>query len=161
MKLKLNEEIISPEDLKQVIAEIRDYSRWLTKNSIKLRVIKKKASDEPELSDAAADLIKQWKEGKELNPKMLDKLIEELQGYLAKMKTIRVTFAALPTNKTKQQFTKWFRDNLSNEVLIDFRFNSTLLGGMVVNCGSHIYDWSFRRQLLENKDKFSEVVHRV
>jgi hypothetical protein len=161
VRLKLSEDIISPEDLKQVITEIRDYSKWMSKNTIKIKVTKKKAGDEPELSDAAADLIKQWKDGKDLSPKILDKLIEELQDYLAKMKTIRVTFAALPTNKTKQQFTKWFRDNLSDEVLIDFRFNSTLLGGMVVNCGSHIYDWSFRRQLLENKDKFSEVVHRV
>lgn len=161
MNLNLSAEIISPEDLKGTIAELKDYSKWLNKNAIKLKVTKKHAEDRPELSDAAADLLKQWLGDKEATYAQLDKLIYELEQRLSSIPTLRITLAALPTMAIKREFTKWFRENLSPELLIDFRYSSTLLGGMVVNCGSHIYDWSFRRQLISGRDKFRETMRSV
>jgi F0F1-type ATP synthase delta subunit len=46
-------------------------------------------------------------------------------------------------------------------MLVDFKFNSTMLGGMVVQYGSHIYDWSFRQRILDARDKFPEVLRSV
>ena len=47
------------------------------------------------------------------------------------------------------------------DVLVNFQFNATILGGMVVRYGSHVYDWSFRRQILAKRDTFPEVLRRV
>ena len=61
----------------------------------------------------------------------------------------------------KQKIVEWCRKNIDGDILVDFRFNATLLGGMVVKWGSHVYDWSFKRQLMAARAKFPEVLRNV
>jgi F0F1-type ATP synthase delta subunit len=72
-----------------------------------------------------------------------------------------ITLAAPATTGIKKQLTAWCRDNVAPDVLVRFEFNQTLLGGMVVRFGSHIYDWSLRRQILDGRTKFPEVLRNV
>jgi F0F1-type ATP synthase delta subunit len=44
---------------------------------------------------------------------------------------------------------------------VNFNYNRSLLGGMVVRAGSRVFDWSFRRQIIGAEEKFTEVFHRV
>jgi F0F1-type ATP synthase delta subunit len=46
-------------------------------------------------------------------------------------------------------------------MLVTVRFNSTIAGGMVVRLGSRMYDWSWRRLLMEQRSNYAEVLRRV
>jgi F0F1-type ATP synthase delta subunit len=91
----------------------------------------------------------------------LDKLIETLEDYGTSAPIITITLAAPAPNSLKKTLIDWCRKNIAPNALIDFRFNATMLGGMVVQYGSRIYDWSFRRQILAARDKFPEILRNV
>jgi len=160
-KLSLNESIISSEDLREVIAEVEEFRKYLAHNAIKQRVTQKYDHELPDLSLRAKEAISDWQNNKELSIESLERLIIELNSFLKSAPRITVTLAALPSINLKKQVSSWCRANLATSVLIDFSYNSALLGGMVVVCGSHIYDWSMRRQILASKDKLNEVIRRV
>jgi F0F1-type ATP synthase delta subunit len=88
-------------------------------------------------------------------------LLEDLEDYLETAPHISITLAAPASKKLKQALMDWCRTNINADILVDFSFNSSLLGGLVVRYGSHIYDWSFKRQLMANLSKFPEVLRRV
>ena len=72
-----------------------------------------------------------------------------------------ITLAAPAGAGLKRTLAEWCRQNIDENLLVHFDFNATLLGGMVVNYGSRIFDWSFRRRILEDRAKFPEVLRRV
>lgn len=162
MSFRLSEDIISTEDLRDVSEEIKRFKQWFSHNQIKLKVTQHhKAANRPELSDAAEDLLNQARDNKELTIAKIESLLDYIDDCLRKSPTVRITLAAIPSSAVKHQIVAWLRANISSSILTDFRFNTSLLGGMVVISGSHIYDWSVRRQLLDSKDKLSGVLSRV
>jgi F0F1-type ATP synthase delta subunit len=74
---------------------------------------------------------------------------------------ITLTLAAPAPNGLKKTLISWCRDNIDKNILVDFKFNATILGGMVVVYGSRIFDWSFKRQILAAREKFPEVLRNV
>jgi hypothetical protein len=161
MNLKLPVGIYSQQDLKATITEIRQYAHWLSHATIKKQVSKGAWGEPPGMSSAGVELIKEWIGDKPLDQDSLDKLIETLEDYADNAPRVSVTLAAPPSVGIKKELISWFRKNLDPDMLVDFRFNSTILGGMVVRYGSHIFDWSFRRQILESRQKFPEVLRHV
>ncbi|MGH7157436.1 MAG: F0F1 ATP synthase subunit delta [Candidatus Saccharimonadales bacterium] len=161
MKLSLQNSVVSRQDLKALILEVRRYGQWAAQNSVKDKVLGKSDLTRPQISLAASQLITQWADGKNLTQKSLDELVTELEDYEATAPYVSITLAAPPPNALKQQLVSWFRDNVRPDILVDFKFNSTMLGGMVVSCGSHVYDWSFKRQILAARDKFPEALRHV
>lgn len=159
--LKLEDTVSSPQDVKALVMEIREYARWFAHNYIKQRVHAHNVSPEPEMSAAAKAVIRAWSAGKELTTKSLDELVATLEDYTNTAPVLTVTLAAVPSTGLKKQLVGWCRDNLAPNVLINFQFNATLLGGMVVRSGSHVYDWSFRRAILAERARFPEVLRRV
>jgi len=157
IKLKLNDDIVSTQDFQEVIEELRQYLKWYNHNMVKIKVAKKKDPNEPELSPGSTDLLKQYFSSQPLSSSGLDKLIVSLVEYLDQADKVRITLADMPTVNLKKQLVNWCRQSLSETVLVDFGYNRTLLGGMVIKCGSHIYDWSYRHQILENQDKLVKV----
>jgi hypothetical protein len=161
MKLQLENSISSPQDLKGVILEVREYARWYRHNAIKKQVRAGHAAEQPELSPAAAALIRSWGTKDPLSSRSLDSLITTLEGYQASAHQLTITLAAPPTSGLKKTLVAWCRENVAPDVLVNFEFNATLLGGMVVRSGSRIFDWSFRRQILDAHANFPEVLRRV
>lgn len=168
---QLDDSVCSPQDLKAVINEIREYSRWYSHNAIMQRMHvttstkpaasakhSKAPAEQPILTPAALALIDSHAVA---NQKDLDALITSLQTYEAKAKRISITLAAPPTAGLKRNLVAWCRQNIASDVLVTFSFNATLLGGMVVRSGSHIFDWSFRRQILAGKDTFPQHLHKI
>lgn len=160
MKIKLPSSIASSQDLADLILEVSEYARWFEHESIKVQVNVKHVLKSPTLSPGATELI-HGTESKGLNQQILDNLVKSLKEYSKTSSTITVTLAAPATNDIKANLVSWFRKNIKSDILINFRFNSILLGGMVVSCGSHIFDWSFRRQILAAKGQFPGVLRRV
>lgn len=162
MKLKLHESVASPQDLQALIYELHDYARWYGANSIKKQVhARHGAAAEPELSPATKDVLHDWEQQHPRTRASLDELISQLQHYLKDAKVMTITLAAPPTGGIKKLLTGWCRDNVGPNVLVRFEFNQNLLGGLVMRYGSHIYDWSFRRQILAERAKFPEVLKHV
>lgn len=155
MKLKIPSTVYSPQDLVVLLLEIREYARWFAHESIKKRAGAKRKSEAPALSPAAAQLTS------DLDQRSLDALIETLEDYKRAAPSLTITLPAPPTSSLKTTLVAWCRENIAPNVLVTFRFNSALLGGMIVTFGSRVFDWSFRRQLLAAKAGFPEVLRRV
>lgn len=162
MKLKLPKSVASPQDLSALILEIKAYAKWYAHESIKMRFSSSQTTEgQPVLSSGASELIRTWFGGKTPNRLGFDGLIRTIEQYQKSSQLVTVTLAAPAPNSLKGTLVEWFRNNVSPDILVSFQINSTLLGGMVVRYGSRVFDWSFRRQILDNKDAFPEVLRRV
>jgi hypothetical protein len=161
MKLKLEDSVSSPQDLKALMLEVREYAQWFSHNAIKQRVHAKHTTPAPELSPPAKAQIAAWNAQAPLTPTRLDELLVALKRLEASAPQISITLAAPAPRSLKETLVAWCRQNIAPDVLVNFQFNSTLLGGMVVRSGSRVFDWSFRRQLLDARGNFPEVLRRV
>lgn len=153
--------ILTPQDLRALTMEIRLYARWFSQANIKNRVSGQALTEELVISDTAAKMIKQAAANKPVDNAVLDDLITALDELAATAPCITITLAAMPGNGLKKSLVQWCRTNIEPGILVDFRFNATILGGMVVQYGSHVYDWSFRRQIMANRANFPGVLRRV
>jgi hypothetical protein len=141
--------------------EVHEYANWYAHESVKLKVNSKVSSPSPTLSAAALELLRDWKADQQINVESLDLLIKTLEQYSTGSPTMTITLAALPTSSLKTALVNWCRENIAPDILVSFKFNANLLGGMVVQYGSRIFDWSFKRKILENRGIFPEVLRRV
>lgn len=161
MKYNLPDSIASSQDLTELILEIKNYAKWFEHESIKIHLNVKHLIKSPDLSQPASDLIHSLNQKKQINQDSLDDLIAELENYKNKSTEITVTLGSIPTSKIKKEIVAWFRKNTSKNILIDFRFTSTILGGIVLRVGSKIIDMSFRRQIIANKNMIPEAIKHV
>lgn len=161
MKLKLPDTVASVQDLSSLTDEIKDFLRWFTHEETKKQVGAKKASVQPVQSDSASQLLRDLNARRTLSADSINELIEELEDYAKDAPTISFTLAAPAPAGVKINLVNWCRNNISANILVNFHFNSGILGGMVVRFGSHIFDWSFRRQILASKDNFVKALSDV
>lgn len=161
MKVRLPDTVSSAQDLTALILEVRTYAKWFAANAIKERVHAKNATPPPTLSAGALEMVRSAGTGKLLSGQSLDQLIAALEDAKTTAATVTITLAAPATASVKQALVRACRDNITENALVTFKFNSGLCGGMVVTYGSHVFDWSFRRQILENRSRFTEVLRSV
>ena len=162
MKSNLPASIVSAQDLTMVIREIQDYVAWATHETIKHKVgTAKPMTTQPELSVAAAELVSAWGKANGATADSYRLLIEALERIAKSAPAISITLAGPAPQHVKEHLVAWCRQNLSENILVTFRFNRTLLGGMVIRAGSHIYDWSLHRKLMDNGHAFTEVLRGV
>lgn len=161
MGLSIPPDVSSSQELANLILEVKDYSKWFTNYSIVKKISKKNTPVPPKISGSAIKLIKDYGDNKNLTRAVLNNLVYDLEKSKKQSKLITITLAAPVTSDVKNNLVKWLRDNINSEVLVNFQFNATILGGMILRCGSHIYDWSFRKKILENRQKFPEILQNV
>jgi hypothetical protein len=162
MKLQLPNSVSSQQDLTALTLEVHNFAAWSSSSTIKNRVsAKSPASEPPVLSPAAKELLGAWGNDKLLSTESLNELSEALKEYAESAPTMTITLAAPPTGDIKQMLVDWCRKNIDPAMLVAFEFNGNLLGGIVVRKGSHIFDWSFRRQILDQRAKFPEALRNV
>lgn len=160
-KPQLPNSVSSEQDLATVIVEMHDYAKWHSHSVIKQRVHAGQVNQPPVLSPAATELLRSWGANEPLNQKRLDDLITALEEFKKTAPTMTITLAAPAPGDLKQTLVAWCRKNISPDTLVTFRFNATILGGMVVHYGSRVFDWSFRRQILASRQNFPGVLRRV
>lgn len=161
LSLELPPSVCSQQDVKTLVLEVREYARWYSQASIKKRLKLKRTVPQPTLSPGATELIHDWSIKKPLSTQSLDELIGALEALAVNAPGLTIVLAAPATGNLKKTLVSWCRKNIAPDILVSFEFNSTLLGGLVVRYGSRIFDWSFRRQILENSSKFAEVLRHV
>ena len=161
MKQPLPSSISSPQDLTALILELHEYSKWFSHNAIKQRVHAKRGTPPTAMSPGALELIRAASGKKLLSQSTLTDLIEALEKFRKSAPHITITLVAPPPNDLKQTLVTWCREHIEANVLVTFQFNATICGGMVIRYGSHIFDWSFRRQVLAERHRFPEVLRHV
>lgn len=161
MKFKIPSVVASSQDLSALLFDIHEYSRWFEHESIKKRVGDSHISEAPKLLPAAIELLQSVEAKQPITQQILDQIMENLKEYSHKSPIITITLAAPPLIGIKTSLVSWCRENIAPNVLVNFQFNTNLLGGMILRCGSRVFDWSFKRQILANRDNFPEVLRRV
>jgi hypothetical protein len=161
MKLTIPDSVASSQDLASILVDVHTYAKWASRELIKQKVSGKSAGTQPEISKEASDVIRSWSDGKPLTQTSIDGLVKALEDYKKSAPTITITLAAVPSGEVRTRLVAWCRKELSPGVLVSFRLNRNILGGMVVAYGSHIHDWSFRRKLTEATKPFTEVLSSV
>ncbi len=158
----LPDSIASSQDLAAVVGEIKQYTQWYLHEAIKTRVGARSGhSQEPVLSEAAGDLIREAAKQAPLNRISLERLSKTLEAFSKTSPIVTITLAAPVTKELKRRLVEWCRHNIAENVLVTFQHNATILGGMVFRYKSRVFDWSFRRSILDNKVSFAEVLHSV
>lgn len=161
MKLNLPESTFSLQDVKEMTLEVHEYAKWLSHKELQKGLHAKHPTDAPAVSRMTAELLREWNVRHDLSSRSLGELASELENLIRRAPTMTITLAAPATSDIKTSLVTWCRKNLSPNMLVTFQFNATLLGGMVVRSGSHIFDWSFRRQILDTRARFPEILRRV
>lgn len=161
MRLSLPSTVSSQQDLGTLTLEIREYAKWFAQNAIKQRVHAKNATPPPALTPSALELVRSASGKSLMTTQTLDNLLTMLEDTKKTAPAITVTLAAPATASVKSDIVKACREHIADNALVTFKFNSSLCGGMVIHYGSHVFDWSFRRQILENRQRFTEVLRSV
>jgi F0F1-type ATP synthase delta subunit len=87
----------------------------------------------------------------------IEQLAREAADTLEKAPTIHILLAAMPGRAQKRQFITWFRTEVSPTALLTFAARSDLGGGAIIQAGSHLYDLSFRRGIIDSKARLTEI----
>lgn len=161
MRLQLPSSIASLQDLSTLEMEMKEYTKWFSHNAIKVKVHAKNSTPPPALSPAGLELLRTWSAKKMLTEQDLAALIKELGELKTSAPSMTITLAAPAGKDLKQTLVDWSRKNVAPNIMVSFQFNASLLGGMVVSYKSRVFDWSFRRQILESRQTFAEVLRRV
>jgi hypothetical protein len=161
MRLTLPETVASTQDLAAIITEAHDYAKWVSRETIKQKVAGKTSGSAPIISTEALTIIRTWAAGKPVTKPVIDDLVKALDDYRKSAPTMTITLAAIPSGDLKTNLVRWCRTEINPNILITFRLNRAILGGMVIAYGSHIHDWSFRRKLMEPSKPFHEVLAHV
>lgn len=158
MKLTLPNSVSSRQDVQSLLLDVHEYARWFAHDAVKKRLRVKRSGEPPAISPAASEVIRDWGMLKPLSPATFDELVRALEEFQDAAPSITITLAAPAPGSLKKTLVDWCRKNIAPDILVNFEFNATLLGGIVVRCGSHLSDYSFRQQILDNRAKFPEIL---
>lgn len=159
--VKLPIDVSSPQDISALILDVKAAIRQLRHDALKHHESRQEPGLPDTLSPVAVDYIRGWSKNKPLSPSSLEPLLAALEDHKRSAPVISITLAAPPPLSVRKALVEWCRHNITPDVLVAFDFNSLLLGGMVVRTGSHIFDWSFRRLILEKRSAFPEALRHV
>lgn len=157
MSISLPATVASRQDVARLRTEVERYRAWIRqyKNAMKRDIHYQ--HEQPALSDAATILIRQWLEANQT----LDTLITELEKLAKTAPSITLTLAGPAPASVQAQLVGWARSRLSEQMLVEFRWNAQILGGIVARTDTSIYDWSHRQLLIASREKLVERLLHV
>ncbi|SRR6266496_4467705 len=90
-----------------------------------------------------------------------EKLQRQLEAIRDKAPAVHLMMAALPNRDFKRKLTEWFRSEIHPFTLLTFATRTDIGGGVIIQAGSHLYNYSFRQQILQHKARISELYNSV
>ena len=160
MLVHLPTDLYSPEQLSAVVIELRTYIGVLRDATVRARATKSEVSAPGHLSALLLGVFR-GAGADSTDIEASEKLLKELEAIRDKAPAVHLMMAALPNRDLKRKFTDWFRASVHPYTLLTFATRADIGGGIVVQAGSHIYDYSFRQQILANRTRISEIYARV
>jgi F0F1-type ATP synthase delta subunit len=74
---------------------------------------------------------------------------------------VHVRLAALPNRSQRETLVNWFRNSATPQLLVSFVADRNLGGGIVVRTPNHVYDYTWKQQLLAGREKLAGILKRV
>jgi hypothetical protein len=154
-EVRLPIDIYSPDQLSSLLLELHHYI-----DEVRSHVLSEKAgkkSTEPvEISPTLAGLLHSSAiDAQDLTA--LEVLHKTLGEVLKAAPVMHITLAAMPGRTLKRQLTVWFRTQIHPASLLTFTVRSDIGGGIMLQAGSHFYDYSFRARVLANTKRIGEL----
>ncbi len=157
MSVRMPNDLYSPDQLSAIILELRSYLAQLHDGAVRA-----KTAHTPMEAPAThlSALLMGVMHGTGItttDSAEAEKLLKGLEAIRDKAPAVHLMMAALPNRTLKRQLTAWFRAEVHPYTLMTFAVRMDIGGGVVMQAGSHIYDFSFRQQILGNKQRISEI----
>jgi hypothetical protein len=150
--------VYSPQLLESVTYDIEHYLEWYRQAAVQKKV-GAKPDPEPTHSAETVLVIEAWLAGKTPTLESLEALVEELRSL--NLPEVHVMLAALPNRHQRETLVSWFRANISPHLLLSFVADRNLGGGLVVRTPNHVYDFTWKQQLLSGRDKLAGIIRHV
>jgi hypothetical protein len=150
--------IYSPAILESVMYDIQYYLDWTRQNQIRLKV-GAKAKDEPTHSAETVLVIEAWLGGKPATMASIEELLSHLRTL--EYSEVHLMLAALPNRTQREALVSWFRTNVAPGLLLSFVADRNLGGGVVVRTPNHVYDYSWKQELVLGRSKLAGILKRV
>jgi hypothetical protein len=157
VSVQLPPAIASRQDVARLRTEVERYQAWVRQYQNAAKRDIQYQHEQPALSDAATVLIRQWLESKQ----SLDQLIAELAATANTAPSITLTLVAPAPSSVQSALVSWVRTNLNQAMLVEFRWNASILGGIIARTDTTLYDWSYRAKLLGSRDRLIERLLHV
>jgi cobalamin biosynthesis Mg chelatase CobN len=151
--------VYSPQLLEAVRYEIEEYLDWYRQTRIQKKVGARNASPEPTHSAETVLVIEAWLAGKAPTLESLEELIDQLKEL--KLPVVHITLAAMPNHAQRETLVSWFRNNSTPHLLLSFVADRNLGGGILVRTPNHVFDYSWKQQLVNGRTKIAEILKRV
>lgn len=150
--MNLPVDIYSPDQLSELLLQLQDVA-----GVVRGAAARKDANQEPlTLSPELEQLLTVNKVSVD-DVAALEALGKEIQTTLDAAPAVHVLLAAMPGRVIRRQLVTWFRTQVNPLTLLTFAARSDLGGGAIVQAGSHLYDLSFRRSIIDNKKHLTEI----
>ena len=150
--------VYSPQLLESVIFDVQAYLDWVRQNQIR-RKVGAKPKGEPNHSDETVLVIEAWLGSKPPTLESIEQLLQHLRTL--KLPQVHITLAALPNRSQREALVKWFRTSTTPHLLVSFVADRNLGGGIVVRTPNHVYDFTWKQELVTARDKLAGILKRV
>ena len=157
MKYRLPVSVYTLDQVQLGMMELQAYASNLRERSTTQRT----NSAHPSLSVEGQALVDELPLAKRADATTLEALATELEEMVAREPRVSLTLAGLASHHLREELVGWLRTNIRPNLLVDFHTNPDIAGGMVVRTTNHVYDFSFRRHLLESPARFTRILDRV
>lgn len=149
--MTLPSDIYSPDQVSELTMELRRYMNAMRDNAAQKQAGKKPPT--PEMSTALRTIY----EDAINNLTTPDDLLRDLEALLKNAPVVHLLLASTPGSELKRQLVLWFRTEISPSTLLAFAERRDIGGGVVIRAGSAIYDLSFRKRILDGKQRLTEL----
>lgn len=150
--MNLPVDVYSPDQLSELLLQLQDVA-----GVVRGAAARKDAEHEPlTLSPELEQLLTVNKVAVD-DVAALEALGKEVVATLDRAPAVHVLLAAMPGRVIRRQLVTWFRTQVNPLTLLTFAARSDLGGGAIVQAGSHLYDLSFRRTIIDNKKRLTEI----
>lgn len=143
-------DIYSPDQLSELVLELQDLAAALRDGTAR------GDTHEVAISPGLASLLNA-NQTNNTDVNGVEALTKDVEATLQVAPTVHILLAASPNRVTKRQLVEWFRTEINPQTLLTFAARGDLGGGAIVQAGSHLYDMSFRRSIIDNKARMTEI----
>jgi hypothetical protein len=149
--VNLPAEIYSPDQISELTLELRNYI-----DTRRDRNLQKQTGADVPPPPMSTELRKLFEATSE-EVGTPESLLLELEKVLRNYPVVHLLLAATPGISLKKQLTLWFRTEIDHRILLTFNVRHDIGGGAMVRAGSKVYDFTFRKKILDNKHRITEL----
>ncbi len=152
MSLVLPVDIYSPDQLSELVLELQDLASAVRDSDARSDA----TAEPPNMPQSLIELLAANSvDARDVAG--IEALAKETANTLDKAPTVHILLSAMPSRTLRRQFATWFRGQIHPHILMTFAARSDLGGGTIIQTGSRLYDLSFRRSIINNKKRLTEI----